>query len=723
MCSKIILTSFLCLILIGNIPAQITGRVVDSETGKSLAGANIYLVKDKSGATADADGLFRIENHSTDEIDTLAVNYIGYLPYKIPLYLFTNNQTLKLLPDIIELGSDIKVLGERIDLAKQEVPHLKEMFEYEELQRQGNTEISDLFKQMPSVRVEGNDIDGRQIQIRGSDADEVKVYVDGILLNTAGGGNAADLSAVASESIERLEVLKGANLLLLGNGAFGGVVNISTRRNPGKEYYIGVKSGDFRSRYFIGRMDYPITGSFHFNYMGQYSQMSPGIEYFPGERYNAKSKNDHIKSTKQNHNLNFRWFNPENQIDAKAYFYKFDYNKPNWQNNRLNYMTALALRGRILGIKDVGIFANAFFNDDQVVRRREGSGRYITDYNSNNLNLRVTKKYEYYPFELQFSGEYLHEELEQDSHLKEVEGDQSFYKAFLWDNRGSGAAVVSLSDTTDETAGVSWKTFAGIRYDILASGKSDITRAFGLQMNLAKKDINSNIHLSYGKNVKYPTLVENAYINDFIDFSSPDSLRTKLNPEFVTSVELGGDLEFKNISDNYQKLVLKAALFRSHIENKLLRQPFNEAVIQAQNGESVTTGIELSLRFHRVWGLGDISFGGNYIDISNPLLYAYKPENSLNLKFDHYSSSGFYFNFTFFHEGQSYAWYYDQNNEIVSDRINPFLDMDLTAGYKLVLNKLEMNFKFSGNNVFDSSGYKYYYLKKRYLQFALSIKY
>jgi len=723
MCSKIILTSFLCLILFGSISAQISGRIVDSETGKSLAGANIFLVKNKSGATADAGGYFRIKNHSPDDIDTLAVNYIGYLPYKIALHLFRNNQTLKLSPDIIELGSDINVLGERIDLAKQEVPHQKETFEYEELQRHANSEISDLFKQMPSVRVEGNDIDGRQIQIRGSDADEVKVYVDGILLNTAGSGNAADLSAVAAESIERLNVLKGANLLLLGNGAFGGVVNISTRRNLVKEYYIGVKSGDFSSRYLIGRLNYPITGSFHFNYMGQFSQMSPGIEYFPGERYNAKSKNDQIKSIKQNHNLNFRWFNPANQIDAKAYFYKFNYDKPSWKNNRLNYMTALAVRGRVLGIKDMGLFANAFLNDDQVVRRRSGSGRYITDYNSNNLNLRITKKYDYYPFELQLSGEYLHEELEQDSHLKDAGSDQSFYKAFLWDNRGSGAAVVSFSDTTDETAGVTWKTFAGLRYDILASGKSDITRAFGLQMNLTKKDIISTIHLSYGKNVKYPTLIENAYINDFIDFSSPDSLRTILNPEFVTSVELGADLEFRNISDHYQKLVLKTALFRSHIENKLLRQPFNEAVIQAQNGENITSGIELSLRFHRVWDLGDISFGGNYIDISNPLLYTYKPESSLNLKFDHYSSSGFYFNFTFFHEGQSYAWYYDQSNEIVTDRIAPFLDMDVTAGYKLVFNRLEMNFKFSGNNVFDSSGYKYYYLKKRYLQFAFSIKY
>ena len=159
------------------------------------------------------------------------------------------------------------------------------------------------------------------------------------------------------------------------------------------------------------------------------------------------------------------------------------------------------------------------------------------------------------------------------------------------------------------------------------------------------------------------------------------------------------------------------------MNNKLLSQPFNETVIQAQNGESVTLGFELSSRFYKIWNLGDLSFSGNYINISNPLLYAYKPESSLSLKFDHYRNAGFYFNFSIFLEGESNAWYYDQNFEIIIDRISSFVDMDLAAGYKLLLNKFEMNLKLSGSNIFDSSGYKYYYLQKRYLQIALSLKY
>jgi len=717
------LVIYICLLFYGNVFAQVIGHVRDSETEKPLTGANVYIDKKKIGTTSDQNGFFRIEYYAPNERDTLVINYIGYLQYKISLSKFENNQIIRLVPDIIDLNDAIKVLGERIDLARQEIPHLKETLQLEELQRQGNSEISDLFKQIPSVRVEGNDIDGREIQIRGSDADEVKVYIDGVLINTAGSENAADLSVISLESIERIDVLKGANLLLLGHGAFGGVVNVSTRRNPEKEFYLGTKIGDFSSRHFVGKVNYPIVNNIYLDYTTQYNEMSPKIEYFPGERYNAKSENDQIKSTKQNHNLNFKWFNSLSQIDAKAFLYKFDYSKPQWDNKRINYMTALAVRGQILGLKDVGLFANNFFNDDQVIRRKGGSAQYITDYNSNNINFRLTKKYDIYPYDLQLSGEYLHEELKQRSHLKDIESDKTFYKAFLYDNRGSGAAVFSFSDTTEETANITWKTFLGIRYDILASGKSDITRAFGLQMKLIEEDFLSNIHLSYGKNVKYPTLIENAYVNDLSDFASPDSLREKLNPEFVTAFELGADFEFTNISKYYKKLVIKAAVFRNHINNKLLSQPFNETVIQAQNGESVTLGFELSSRFFNIWNFGDLSFSGNYINISNPLLYAYKPESSLSLKFDHYNNEGFYFNFSFFHEGESNAWYYDQNYEIIIDRISSFIDMDIAAGYKLLLNKIEMNLKFSGSNVFDSSGYKYYYLKKRYLQIAFSIKY
>lgn len=70
------------------------------------------------------------------------------------------------------------------------------------------------------------------VSIRGSSADQVVVLVDGIRLNsTAGGG--VDLNSIPPEQIERIEVLRGGESSLYGEGAIGGVVNIITKRGAG----------------------------------------------------------------------------------------------------------------------------------------------------------------------------------------------------------------------------------------------------------------------------------------------------------------------------------------------------------------------------------------------------------------------------------------------------------------------------------------------------------
>ena len=66
------------------------------------------------------------------------------------------------------------------------------------------------------------------VSIRGSTADQVQVFLDGLPLNTAAGGG-VDLSRIPRAWIERIEVVRGAEGALYGSGALGGVVNIVTR--------------------------------------------------------------------------------------------------------------------------------------------------------------------------------------------------------------------------------------------------------------------------------------------------------------------------------------------------------------------------------------------------------------------------------------------------------------------------------------------------------------
>jgi vitamin B12 transporter len=66
------------------------------------------------------------------------------------------------------------------------------------------------------------------IFLRGTDSDHTTVLVDGVRINPGTIGGAA-LQNIQPESIERIEIIKGARSSLYGTDAIGGVINIITR--------------------------------------------------------------------------------------------------------------------------------------------------------------------------------------------------------------------------------------------------------------------------------------------------------------------------------------------------------------------------------------------------------------------------------------------------------------------------------------------------------------
>jgi vitamin B12 transporter len=95
------------------------------------------------------------------------------------------------------------------------------------------------------------------VSIRGSNADEVQVFVDGLPLNTAAGGG-VDLSRIPRAWIQRIEVIRGAEGAVYGIGALGGAVNIVTRRDPPGSWSVEGTAGSFRT--FDGSADAAIGG-------------------------------------------------------------------------------------------------------------------------------------------------------------------------------------------------------------------------------------------------------------------------------------------------------------------------------------------------------------------------------------------------------------------------------------------------------------------------------
>jgi len=711
--------AFIFFLLNTSVYAQIYGKVLDKSDRNPLVGTNVYLAHHTFGTVTNDEGRFVLSITGNVSSDSLVVSYLGYEEYRIALSDYDNYSTILMEPKNLTLGETIQIYAERIDLARQEIPHMRFELNADELERYSTTEISDLFKKMPSVRIEGNDLDGRHLQIRGSNAGEVNVYLDGVLLNDLSFDNAADLSIIPTENIQKLEVMKGSSLPLLGNGAFGGVVNVISKKDINPSVLVKAKRGDFDTRQYLTNISLPIFNKLYVNYFGQYFEMRPTIEYFPGERYSDKTENNFIDTYKQNHNITFDYYHSLGQISAKFFAYWFDYDKPSWYNTRKNYLYSLSFNG----LNDLNISISNLESDDNIRRYTVKSTQYISDYETRRINFRISKKLNFKQASVQFLSEYFHDELEDVSSLKDVVSKKTYYRTKLYDNRASLASVFSFTDTYDSLGNLSWKTFLGLRGDIVASGHKDLTVYSGAQIEYHRNNWILKPFINYGKNVRYPTLLESAYVQDLLKYTTTDTTTELLKPEYNNSFEIGANLSFNYVSDYIHAINIDAAVFSGTVYNKVLKRPFADIIAQSQIGRNTTKGFEASVKFEGL--LSQFNFSTSYIklDIENRLLYEYKPESNYNFQLEYEFPFGPYFTVIYFVDGKSYAWYFDTENNISTDKINPSSDIDVSVGHRFKWLGLDCNLQVAGYNLSNNSGYKYYYLKRRNVQFGLSLKY
>ena len=146
------------------------------------------------------------------------------------------------------------------DTAAGEFTGFREVIEKQELQQAGSslaevvaTESGVQFKESGGLGSHSS------ISLRGSSAEQVNVYIDGILLNDASSG-IVNFSDIELFQAEKVEVYKGTVPVQLGNSAIGGAVNIVTARNTGTpvaSFLAGI--GSFESSRFSAAYRGPVN--------------------------------------------------------------------------------------------------------------------------------------------------------------------------------------------------------------------------------------------------------------------------------------------------------------------------------------------------------------------------------------------------------------------------------------------------------------------------------
>ncbi|MFI5233431.1 MAG: TonB-dependent receptor, partial [Gemmatimonadales bacterium] len=103
----------------------------------------------------------------------------------------------------------------------------------DDLRAQGITRVEDALRLVPGAQVVASGPEGSQTSLflRGGNSNYVRVLVDGVPVNEAGG--AFDWASLTVGNIDRIEVVQGPVSVLYGSDAVTGVVQIFTKNGSG----------------------------------------------------------------------------------------------------------------------------------------------------------------------------------------------------------------------------------------------------------------------------------------------------------------------------------------------------------------------------------------------------------------------------------------------------------------------------------------------------------
>ena len=203
----------------------VSGLITEVVSQSPLEGVNIQVVDTYDGGTTDNLGHFEIST-SANYPFSLRITHIGFDSQTV---LVTGGQALviELVRGVIE-GQSVTVEGRRTRV-ESDVTAPMELITLEDIKATAARDVNELLRPLPSIRIETQPYGKQTINIQGSNADEVVILLDGIPLNDAYTGT-ADLSAIDLNDLEQLEVIKGGGSVLYARGAFGGVINLTTRK-------------------------------------------------------------------------------------------------------------------------------------------------------------------------------------------------------------------------------------------------------------------------------------------------------------------------------------------------------------------------------------------------------------------------------------------------------------------------------------------------------------
>jgi vitamin B12 transporter len=195
----------------------------------------------------------------------------------IPLLLATAE-----VADAPQSSGEIVITASRVPVSRDSTAASVATIDTLSIERQGAPLVPEMIRLTPSAAISSNGPAGTlaQVRIRGAEANQTLLFVDGIKANDLSFGDEPRFELLNSDLASRIEIVRGPQSALWGSQAIGGVVSVDGTDASGSALSASAEAGSFGFRRASGSAS--VAGSLAKASASLGWQRASGIDMFGG---------------------------------------------------------------------------------------------------------------------------------------------------------------------------------------------------------------------------------------------------------------------------------------------------------------------------------------------------------------------------------------------------------------------------------------------------------
>ncbi len=693
----------------------ISGTVKDGNTYRPLPDVNITVPGTGIGTTTDAAGAYTLRIEDAELETEVVFQHVSYESRRLLLSILQRTGDVYLVPRIIPFEST-EITGTRQEgAAARDIPQTVSTIESREFEVRGYVDAGDLLRTEHSIQVDEQFSGRKLVSMRGGNPDEVIVLYDGIKLNGTYTSD-FDLSLIELSDIKRFEIIKGSNTTLYGSEAFSGVINIVPKDD--REYTV-------RLHQQIGSYDSGIWGLQLFRrfgrFAGSYSLRNGGMtrafEDLPEDKltnsslHHSGSLSYQFTDVPNTDALSLHW-----RTASLEYVNERDGERLDDRNNfaGLQYGGELPLLGEMKisagynGLRQDMALQSTDVSVSRGVHEDGGQGS-------------IEKRWTPGIFDFLFSYQFSHAQLEVND-LRRNLREQPIGIASTQLSR-SHHGLVAIGKMHGETGSSFFRSFdfdVSLRQDFVSDAQDDVVLReqsipdgvfsrrdwshsifkFAVDLKGMKENFLLDIFLSYGNNVRYPTLFQQVNSPALLD---PSRVGEALEVETNRSVEVGAAITRSLDEGAVSGWEVQGSFFQNAYDNKFrsISTPGIPLTLYDNVDNAQISGLEAKAGLF-FWGkkvLAEFGLSRYYISEQSAFPFKSDSKRTISLLIDH---AGYSLQVFHFAEGSQIGLLRQPDGTYAEVELPSFSNIDIHASKFFDIGSFQFFINLSLRNILNS---------------------